>query len=139
MGGVLVAVEGLVVPLKGAEGGDFDHLAAETHVHDLEAAADDPAAFEQALNLLRRGVGDHVEVLGLAAAQQVAQTAAHQIGLKTLLVQPIQHVKRRSGDLLAGDRMLVAGYDPRLGQSGAAAGTFARHGGQCFQRAAQQA
>ena len=84
-------------------------------------------------------VGDHVEVLGLAAAQQVAQAAAHQKGLKALLVQPIQHIQRRSGDLLAGDRMLVPGYDPRLGQGGAAAGTFARHGGQCSQRAAEQA
>ena len=69
MGGVLVAVERLVVALKGAEGGDFDHLAAETHVHDLKTAADDPAALEQALNLLRRGVGDHVEVLGFATAK----------------------------------------------------------------------
>ena len=37
---------------------------AEHHVHQLEAAADDAGAAEQRADLLGRGVGGHVEVLG---------------------------------------------------------------------------
>ncbi len=87
VGGVLVAVEFLVVPLKGAERGDFDHFAAETHMHDLEAAADDTAALEQALDLLRRGVGGHVEVLGVATQQEIANRATDQVALVAGLAQ----------------------------------------------------
>jgi hypothetical protein len=70
LAGALVAADllGRRVVHVGAEGGDLDHLvlapAAVHHVHDAEAPADDEGAAEQALDLLRRGVGGHVEVLG---------------------------------------------------------------------------
>ena len=54
----------------GAEGRDLDHLvlaaAAEDHVHEAEAPADDEGAAEQRLDLLGRGVGGDVEVLRAA-------------------------------------------------------------------------
>ena len=127
MGQVLVVVQ--VVPLEGPEGGDLDDLAAEAYVHDLEAAADDAAALEQTVHLLRRGVGDHVEVLGLAPAQQVTQAAADQIGLETGLVQAVEHIQGGAGNVLAGDRVLVAGDHPCFGKPGHLKGTFAQESG----------
>jgi hypothetical protein len=63
-----------------AEGGHFQQVLAEHHVHDLEALADDEGAAEQALDLLRRGVGGDVEVFRLHAQQQVAHRAADDEG-----------------------------------------------------------
>ena len=75
----------------GAEGRDLDHLvlaaAAVHHVHDAKAPADDEGAAEQALDLLGRGVGGDVEVLGPQADQQVAHRAADDVGLVAGLLQ----------------------------------------------------
>ncbi|OIQ74112.1 hypothetical protein GALL_442470 [mine drainage metagenome] len=67
--------------MQGAIGGDFDDVAAEHDVHDAEAPADDEGASKQWLDLLGRGVGRDVEVLGLVAQQQVAHRAADDEGL----------------------------------------------------------
>ena len=47
----------------GAEGGDFDRLLAEQHVHQLEAPADQVRAAEQAVHLIRMRIRGDVEVL----------------------------------------------------------------------------
>ena len=78
---------GASVHRRAAEGGHFQQVLAEHHVHDLEAAADDEGAPEQALDLFRRGVGGDVEVLGLDAQQQVAHRAADQEGLEAGFLQ----------------------------------------------------
>jgi hypothetical protein len=67
--------------VRGAEGGDFQRLAALHHMHDLEAAADDAGAAEQGAHLLGRGIGGDVVVLGVDAGDQVAHRAADDIGL----------------------------------------------------------
>ena len=79
----------------GAEGRDLDHLreppllaaAAEDDMDDAKAPADDEGAAEQALHLLRRGVGRDVEVLGAQAHEQVAHRAADDVGLVAALGQ----------------------------------------------------
>jgi hypothetical protein len=82
----------------GAEGRDLDHLvlaaAPVHHVHDAEAPPDDEGATEQPLDLLGRGIGRHVEVLGPQAQQQVAHRAAHHVGLEAGLLQGGDHVLR---------------------------------------------
>jgi len=52
----------------------------EVDVGEAEAAADDPAVAEGAADLAGRGRGGDVEVLGLAAHQEVADAAPHQVG-----------------------------------------------------------
>lgn len=75
----------------GAEGRDLDHLvlaaAAVHHVHDAKAPPDDEGAPEERLDLLGRGVGGHVEVLGAQPQQQVAHRAAHHVGLVAGLLE----------------------------------------------------
>ncbi len=98
LAGALVAAHGLgrAVVQEGAEGGDFDDLvlapAAIDHVHDAKALADDEGAAEQALDLLGRGIGGHVEVLGAQAQQQVAHGAADDVGLVARILQRLDHV-----------------------------------------------
>ncbi len=105
-----LAVAAAVVAV-GAEGGDLDDLAAEHHVRQAEAAADQPAVAEQLLDLLRRGVGGHVEILGPPPHQQVADGAADQVGTEPGLAQAVEHTQRIGTDVLARDGVLVARDD----------------------------
>src|SRR5690606_718806 len=102
-----LAVAAAVVDV-GAEGGDLDDLAAVDHVGQAEAAADQAAVAEQLLDLLRRGVGGHVEILGMHPQQQVADRAADQVGAKAGLAQPVEHAQCVGTDVLSRDRVLVA-------------------------------
>jgi hypothetical protein len=89
-----------------AEGGHFQQVLAEHHVHDLEALADDEGAPEQALDLLRRGVGGDVEVLRLHAQQQVAHRAADDKRLEAGFLQGAGDAHRVRGQQLRVDLVL---------------------------------
>ncbi len=78
---------------------------------EAEAAADQAAVAEQLLDLFGRGVGSHVEILGLAIDQQVAHRAADKIGAEACIAQAIKHAQGVRADVLAGDRVLVARDD----------------------------
>ena len=73
-----------------------------------EAAADQSTVGEELLDLLRRGIGGDVEVFGRPAKQQIAHTAADQIGLVAGLVQAIEHLQGVVTDLATRDGMLVS-------------------------------
>ena len=94
----------------GAEGGDLERLGALHHMHDLEAAADDARAAEQAAHLIGRGVGGDVVVLGLDAGDQVAHRAADDVGLEAALLQRFADAPGAGRDLLAADAV-AAGRD----------------------------
>ena len=68
-------------------------------------AADEPAVAEGLLDLARRGVRGDVEVLGLAAEQQVAHTAPHKVGEISMLFQLVEDPYGVVADPLAGDGM----------------------------------
>jgi hypothetical protein len=74
----------------------LDHLmlapAAIHHVHDAKAPPDDESPAKQAFNLLGRGIGGHVKVLGAQAHQQVAHGATDNVGFKTGLLEGVHHV-----------------------------------------------
>ena len=74
-----------------AERGRFDHLLAEADVREAEPAADEETVAERALHLVRLRARAHVEVLGLAAQQQIAHAAAHEIGDVSETRQAIEH------------------------------------------------
>ena len=97
LGRALVAADvgGLRVVHVGAEGGDLDHLvlapAAKHHVHDAKAPPDDEGAPEQLLDLLGRGAGGDVEILGLEPQQQIAHRAADDVGLVPRFLERAHH------------------------------------------------
>ncbi|MNZ76800.1 hypothetical protein D3C78_953180 [compost metagenome] len=105
--------------MVGAEGGDFDDLAPEVHVHQLEAAADHPGVAEFRAHLFRGGAGGDVEVLRRDAQQRVAYTTANDVGLVAGLLQALDHVHRIPAELLATQRVLVIAYDFRSSADGA--------------------
>ena len=101
----------------GAEGGHLDDLvlaaAAEHDVHDAKAPADDEGTPEQALDLLGRGVGGDVEVLGAQPQQQVAHGAPDHIGLVACVLEGAAHldgplVDQRGIDAVHGRADLLA-------------------------------
>ena len=83
-----------------AEGRDLDDLAqaailpaaAEHHVHDAKAPADDEGAAEQRLDLFGRRIGRDVEVFRAQAEQQVAHRAADDVGLVAAIDQRLHHL-----------------------------------------------
>ncbi|MOA05523.1 hypothetical protein D3C78_1251250 [compost metagenome] len=95
----------------GAEGGDFDDLAAELHMGQLEAAADHPGVAELGADLLRGGAGGHVVVLGLHAEQHVAHAAADQVGLVAGMLQALDHIDRIAAELPPLQRVLAVAED----------------------------
>jgi hypothetical protein len=59
-----------------------------------------PRSPEQALDLLGRSIGRHVEVLGPQAQQQIPNGTANDIGLMAGLLQSADHLDRAFIDLL---------------------------------------
>ena len=100
LAGALVAghLLGCRVVHVGTEGGNLDHLmftaAAINHMDDSETSPDDEGTAKQTLDLLGRGIGGHIEILGPQAQQQVAHRAADDVGLKARLLQTLHHVQR---------------------------------------------
>src|SRR6185312_8744170 len=71
-----------------AKGRDLDHLAAaEEHVGEAEAAADDAAVAEERADVLGARARRDVEVFGPAAEQEIADAAAYEIGLKAVSLE----------------------------------------------------
>ena len=89
---------GLSVDLHGAKRRDLDGLAAEDHVDDAEAPADEARATEEPLHGFRRRVGSDVEILRAQAQQQVAHAAAHHIRLEACLLQSFAGLERGARD-----------------------------------------
>nr|GEU28121.1 hypothetical protein [Tanacetum cinerariifolium] len=96
-------VLGRVVGRGAAEGGHFQQVLAEHHVHDLEALADDEGAAEQLAHLFGRGVGGDVEVLRFHAQQQVAHGAAHHERFEARFLQGAGDAHRVIGQQLGVD------------------------------------
>ena len=111
-------VVGMVVVRLATEGGDLDHLAAETDVHDAKAPADDPRVAKQLPDLLGRRVGGDIEILGHVAKQRVTDTPSDQEGLETGIVQAVEHLEGGITEMLTRDRVLGAGNDAGTGAAG---------------------
>ncbi len=92
-----------------AKGSYLDDFAPHTHMHNLEAATNNARAAENTFDFIRGGVSGHVKIFRVTAQQQVAYTAAHQIGSKTGIFQLFDNFDGGRTNVLARDRMLVAG------------------------------
>ena len=78
-----------------SESGDFDYLAAvEENLDQPEALANNPAISEEFSNLSRTGVGANIKIFRSFAQIKVTDTAAHQIGGKASIPQPVQNFER---------------------------------------------
>ena len=76
-----------------------------------EAAPDDPAVPEEFLDLVRMRVRADVEVLRPPTEQQVAHTAAHQVGAVAGVMEPIEDAKGVGVDQAARDVVFCARDD----------------------------
>ena len=70
----------------------LDNVAPEANVHQAETPSDDAAVLEQRAHLFRRGIGRHVEILGLNPKQQITYAPTHQAGPMTRLGKTVQHL-----------------------------------------------
>ena len=98
-----------------AKRSDLDDLGAELDVRQSEPAADDPAVAEELLDLIRVRRCPDVEIFGTAPEQQIAHTAANQVGNVIVLPQSIEDLERVGIDVAPRERMLGARNDPRGG------------------------
>ncbi len=103
----------LAFRMMGAEGGDLDDLAAEVHVYQFEAAADDPRVAEFGADLLRRGAGGDIEVLGSDAEHLVAYAAPDHVGLVAGPLEDLDDLDGVPAELVPAQGMLVVTDDFR--------------------------
>jgi hypothetical protein len=78
-------------------------------VNESEPAPDDARIAKKPAHVFRARVGSYVEVLGSAIEQQIAHTAAHEVGLKTVPRQTANDLLRIGVDA----RLIEASIDPR--------------------------
>ena len=95
--------------LARAEGRDLDGVHPEHHVHEAEAASDDPGAPEDGVHLFRRGVGGDVVVLRGAVEHDVAHRAADDVCLVSVTLQRVGDATGVVADAVAGHAMLGDG------------------------------
>lgn len=94
-----------------AERRHFDGLRTEAHVREAEAAADDPAVTEEALDVVRTRAGADVEVLGTTMEQQIAYAASDEIRLEAGRVQTVEDPEGIGVDVLAREAMFASRDD----------------------------
>ena len=94
-----------------AEGGDLDDLPSEAHVYDTKAPADDAGVAEQCMHGFRCCIGGDIKVFRVPAEQQVANGAAHQVGLVATAAQACHDLERAVADVFAGYIVLIPGND----------------------------
>jgi len=107
----MIIITGVGVRRERTKRGHLDDLGPPMHMGQTKPPTDQTAIAEQRLDLIGRGVGGHVKVLGLAAQRQIAYAAAHQVGAIPGVFQPIENAQRLVTDLCPRDHMLVAGDD----------------------------
>ena len=113
--GALIAADlaGLAAVQVGTKGGYLDHfvLAATAidHVNNAKASANDEGAAKQAFDLLRRGIGGHVEVFRAQTHQQVAHGAANDKGLVARVLEHMHHIHGAFVDQLDVDAVVFQG------------------------------
>lgn len=97
----------VVIGMAGAEGCHLDDLATKVDVGELESPADQSAIAEGGTDLLWRGAGGDVVILGVHFQQQIANAAAHRKGLIAGLLEALDHRHRVAADLAALQRVLA--------------------------------
>jgi len=100
-----------LVHRHGPEGGHFDDFGAEEHMSQAKAPSDQATVAKQIANLFRSGVGGHIEILGLASQQEIANTSPNDIGLETGLFEAVEDLERIVGYMLTGDLVLLSRND----------------------------
>ena len=68
-----------------AKRGDFYLRAIGPDQHDAEMRSDQLGGGEQGRDLVRRGIGRDVEILGRPMKQEIAHAAAYKVGLPSTL------------------------------------------------------
>jgi hypothetical protein len=82
-------------------------------VRQPEAPPDQTAIAEQPPHFLGQRVGRNVEILGMAADDDVAHAAADQERLEARFLEAIQHAQRVGGNVRPRDRVFGARNDAR--------------------------
>jgi hypothetical protein len=70
-------------------------------VDQTKSSADDSRISEESPDLLGTRVGADIEILRLPLQEQVADGAAHHVGLEATMMQPIQNLDGVEIDVLA--------------------------------------
>jgi len=123
---VLVSLDGLA----GSEGGNLDGFQPVHDVDDLEPSANDARAAKKRPNFLGRGIGGDIVILGQVSDQQVADCAADDVSLVTVILEHSADLDRPGGDLSAVDAMLADRDASRFGGSGKGRYAMAKNSAQ---------
>ena len=102
------------VRVGGAEGGHFDGLRTQHHVHQAKAPPDDEGTAKERLYLLRPGVGRDVEILRLDAQEEIPHRTADDVGRESRLPQDRANLGGGGRDRIARKPVLFARHAIRV-------------------------
>jgi hypothetical protein len=91
----------VLIVMFSAESCDLYDLVIEMEVRKPETSPYQAAVPEHSLHLARSSVGDHVEVLGFPAQEDVSYAPPNQIGLEALVLEAVEHLHRIGAQVLA--------------------------------------
>ena len=80
---------------------------SDHHMNDLETTADNAAAAEYFADLLRRGIGCDIKVFGFDPKQQIPNSTAHNISLKTGFMQAFGNFLSGKAQHIRADTVLL--------------------------------
>ena len=73
------------------ERGDLDDLSSsKKHMDQSESTTDDPAILKEGINLMRVGIGGHVEILRNLFEKKVPNASAHEIRQESMSVETVE-------------------------------------------------
>ena len=84
----------VLVAALAPERGDFKRMTVQQNLHNGKRAAYAVRSREDALDLVRLGVGDDVDILGHAAEQDVAHAAAGKVGEVSMRLEAPRGIER---------------------------------------------
>ena len=97
--------------------GDFDNFRPKHNMRQSKTATHQSAVTKQLTYLLRGGVGGHIEIFRFHTQKKVADTATHQIGVITSLIQAVEHLEGIFTDIFARNSVLVTRNDRDVRES----------------------
>ena len=106
---------GLVTVVMSPESGHLDDFSAKPDVYYSEAAPNKAGISEEGVYFLWCCIGCDIKVFGVAAKQQVANGAAHQIALESLATQSRHNLEGTVANIFAGNAVLIPRYDVQTG------------------------
>jgi hypothetical protein len=104
----------VIILATAPEGRHLDDFPPESHVGQSKTTSDQSGIANQIADLIGRGAGGHIEILGVLAQQQIADAAADDVGGVPGFLQTLNHLLSAGTDAIGADAVTLLRDDACL-------------------------